>query len=176
MHFHKHWYKPRKKQEEECSEQARWNVFEGLEVTPVFKDVLHAVAKFMVCDDQSLAVANKATFRNCLVAMWPAAMKVDIPSMHNITTYIHNAFLDFFVQLKSDIQSANSGRISTTTDLWSIDQAKAAFFGLTAHWIEVDNATGRWTLWVQVIAFKGSLGAHSGDNFGCYFIGLCECA
>jgi hypothetical protein len=53
---------------------------------------------------QSLAVANKATFRNCLVAMRPAAMKADIPSTHDITTYIHNAFLDFFVQLKSDIQ------------------------------------------------------------------------
>ncbi|KAG1751562.1 uncharacterized protein EDB91DRAFT_1045528, partial [Suillus paluster] len=47
---------------------------------------------------------NKATFRNCLVAMQPAAMKANIPSAHDITTYIHNAFLDFFVQLKSDIQ------------------------------------------------------------------------
>lgn len=53
---------------------------------------------------QSLAVANKATFRNCLVAMQPAAMKADIPSMHDIAAYIHNAFLDFFAQLKSDIQ------------------------------------------------------------------------
>ncbi|KAG1739813.1 uncharacterized protein EDB91DRAFT_1053467 [Suillus paluster] len=68
------------------------------------EDVLHAVAKFVVCDDQSLAVANKATFRNCSVTMRPAAMKADIPSVHDITTYIHSAFLDFFVQLKSDIQ------------------------------------------------------------------------
>jgi hypothetical protein len=61
-------------------------------------------------------------------------------------------------------------------DLWSVDQTKAAFFGLTAHWIEVGDSdvTGRWILQAQAIAFRGILGVHSGDNLGRYFIGLCE--
>ncbi|KAG1855667.1 hypothetical protein DFJ58DRAFT_639966, partial [Suillus subalutaceus] len=56
------------------------------------------------CQTKSLAVANKATFRNCLVAMRPSATKTDIPSMHDITVFIHNSFLDFFSQIKSEIQ------------------------------------------------------------------------
>ncbi|KAG2754231.1 hypothetical protein P692DRAFT_20721124 [Suillus brevipes Sb2] len=67
-------------------------------------DVLRTVAEFVVCDDQSLAVVNKATFRNCLVAMRPSATKADIPSTHDITVFIHNSFLDFFKQIKSEIQ------------------------------------------------------------------------
>ena len=38
---------------------------------------------------QSLSVVDKATFQNCLVAMRPRATKADIPSTHNITTFIH---------------------------------------------------------------------------------------
>ncbi|KAG2065558.1 hypothetical protein BDR04DRAFT_1032455, partial [Suillus decipiens] len=66
--------------------------------------VLHAVAEFVVCDDQSLAVADKVTFRNCLVAMRPSSTKLDLPSTHDVMTYVHNSFIDFFSKLKSDIQ------------------------------------------------------------------------
>ena len=51
--------------------------------------------------DQSLAVANKATFRNCLVTMRPKAIKADLPSTHDIQTYIHNQFVAFFNKLKA---------------------------------------------------------------------------
>lgn len=34
--------------------------------------------------------------------------------------------------------------------------------------------TGTWTLQSQVVAFKGMSGAHSGENLGHYFVGLCE--
>ncbi|KAF8495282.1 hypothetical protein F5888DRAFT_1590632, partial [Russula emetica] len=54
------------------------------------KGVLHAVARFVACDDQALAVANKAMFRNCLVAMRPKAKTLDLPSTHDVTKYIHN--------------------------------------------------------------------------------------
>lgn len=64
--------------------------------------------------------------------------------------------------------------MSTTTDLWSVDQTKAAFFGLTAHWIHTDPESGKWTLHFQVIAFKGISGAHTGDNLGRCFVSLCE--
>lgn len=58
--------------------------------------------------DQSLAVANKVTFRNCLVAMRPSATKVDLPTTHDITTYIHNAFISFMQDLKIELQVSRS--------------------------------------------------------------------
>ena len=99
---------------------------------------------------QSLAVADKASFRNCLVSMCPNAQKVDLPSTHDISSYIHNAFVEFIGSLKIRIQvlpqflfftnntltlhqAKTAGRVSTTTDLWSVDQTKAAFMGLMAH-------------------------------------------
>ncbi|KAG2752567.1 hypothetical protein P692DRAFT_20708915, partial [Suillus brevipes Sb2] len=53
----------------------------------------------------------------------------------------------------------------------SVDQTKAAFLGLTAHWIEA-NASGIWTLFSQVIAFRGISGAHSGHNLARYLFGF----
>ncbi|KIM67446.1 hypothetical protein SCLCIDRAFT_107455 [Scleroderma citrinum Foug A] len=67
-------------------------------------DVMRAVAELIVCDNQSLAVANKPAFRNCLVVMRPNANKADIPSSHDISTFIHNSFIDFLQNLKSRIQ------------------------------------------------------------------------
>ncbi|KAG1859619.1 hypothetical protein DFJ58DRAFT_609671, partial [Suillus subalutaceus] len=62
--------------------------------------VLCAVAEFIVCDDQSLAVANKTTFRNCLVTMRPASTTAELPLTHDITTYIHNAFIKLIESVK----------------------------------------------------------------------------
>ncbi|KIM51950.1 hypothetical protein SCLCIDRAFT_65894, partial [Scleroderma citrinum Foug A] len=67
-------------------------------------DVMRAVAEFVVCDNQSLAIANKPAFRNCLVAMCPNANKADIPSSHDISTFIHNSFINFLQNLKHRIQ------------------------------------------------------------------------
>ncbi|KAG2752566.1 hypothetical protein P692DRAFT_20725987 [Suillus brevipes Sb2] len=64
------------------------------------EDVLRTVAEFVVCDDQSLVVADKPAFRNCLVAMRPNAILADIPSTHDVSAYIHNAFIEFFKDLK----------------------------------------------------------------------------
>ncbi|KIM68362.1 hypothetical protein SCLCIDRAFT_74820, partial [Scleroderma citrinum Foug A] len=66
--------------------------------------VLKRVAEFVVCDDQSLALASKATFRNCLVAMRPSAIQLDLPMTHDICMYIHNAFVDLLKDLKDNIQ------------------------------------------------------------------------
>ena len=52
---------------------------------------------------QSLAVANKASFRNCLVSMRPKSITKDIPSTHNVATYIHNQFVERLKELKGDI-------------------------------------------------------------------------
>ncbi|KAF8545727.1 hypothetical protein OG21DRAFT_1428745, partial [Imleria badia] len=68
------------------------------------KGVLKAVAEFIVCGDQSLAVADNAVFRNCLVAMQPVATKSDLPTMHDVCMFIHNSFVDFLEWLKADIQ------------------------------------------------------------------------
>ena len=66
--------------------------------------LLHAEAQFIVCDDQALTVANKATFRNCLVAMRPKTLRVDLPSTHEVTMYIHNKFIMWLKELKTDIE------------------------------------------------------------------------
>jgi hypothetical protein len=65
-----------------------------------------------------------------------------------------------------------TGCVTTSMDLWSIDQTKASFLGLTAHWIEVKK--NKWNLRSQVIAFHGVSGAHSGVNLGRHIVGLCE--
>ncbi|KIK80681.1 hypothetical protein PAXRUDRAFT_158028, partial [Paxillus rubicundulus Ve08.2h10] len=52
---------------------------------------------------QSLLVANKATFRNCLVAMHPNTVSADLPLMHNISSFIHNSFINFLHSLKTRI-------------------------------------------------------------------------
>lgn len=63
---------------------------------------------------QSLAVANKATFRNCLVAMRPKAIKADLPSTHDVQTYLHNQFVEFFNELKAKF------KVSTDDSLFTI--------------------------------------------------------
>lgn len=180
-------------------------LFQKAEKKPEFSrdSVLHAVAEFIVCDDQvksfsvlwsiddnsyqSLVVANKTTFRNCLVAMRPASTTTELPSTHDITTYIHNAFIKLIESVKADIQVSffhtckcifwcnlvhNYWPCRYISDLWSIDQTKASFLGLTAHWIEVKK--NKWNLCSQVIAFHGVFGAHSGVNLGRYIVGLCK--
>ncbi|KIK95567.1 hypothetical protein PAXRUDRAFT_140369 [Paxillus rubicundulus Ve08.2h10] len=67
-------------------------------------DILKTVTKFVVCDDQSLLVVDKSAFRNCLVAMRPAATRADLPSTHDISIFIHNTFVSFINNLKSEIQ------------------------------------------------------------------------
>ncbi|KAF9231503.1 hypothetical protein BU15DRAFT_56036, partial [Melanogaster broomeanus] len=41
---------------------------------------------------------------NCLVAMRPNTSKADLPSTHDISTYIHNSFIEFLSTLKTRIQ------------------------------------------------------------------------
>ncbi|KAM6504371.1 hypothetical protein JOM56_001314 [Amanita muscaria] len=63
--------------------------------------ILHAATQFVVCNDQSLAVANKAVFRNCLVAMRPKTRTKELPSTHEVKTYIHNEFVKRLEALKA---------------------------------------------------------------------------
>lgn len=53
---------------------------------------------------QVLVVADKVVFCNCLVAMRLKAGQQDIPSTHNVATYIHNEFVKWLRQLKGEIQ------------------------------------------------------------------------
>jgi hypothetical protein len=53
---------------------------------------------------KALAVADKAVFCNCLVAMRPNAVQQDILSTHDVTTHIHNEFVKWLKELKEDIQ------------------------------------------------------------------------
>ena len=66
--------------------------------------LLHAEAQFIVCNDQALTIANKATFRNCLIVIRPKTLCVDLPSTHKVMTYIHNKFIVWLKELKNDIE------------------------------------------------------------------------
>ncbi|KAG1751591.1 uncharacterized protein EDB91DRAFT_1243837 [Suillus paluster] len=54
------------------------------------------------------------------------------------------------------------------------EETKAAFLGLTAHWIERNDTSGNWTLVSQVIGFRGISAAHGGYNLAWYLVGLYE--
>ncbi|KAI0278183.1 hypothetical protein BC826DRAFT_927201, partial [Russula brevipes] len=64
----------------------------------------HAVTQFIACDDQSLAVANKVLFRNCLVLMRPKTLLADLPTTSDIMAHLHNEFVIQIRQLKADIE------------------------------------------------------------------------
>ena len=53
--------------------------------------------------EKALAVAGKDLFQYCLVAMKPKAVHNDMPNTHNVTTYIHNQFVIWLNEVKSDI-------------------------------------------------------------------------
>jgi hypothetical protein len=52
---------------------------------------------------QSLALANKAAFKNCLVAMRPKTKNCELPSRHDVETHISNEFTKFISDLKQRI-------------------------------------------------------------------------
>ena len=64
---------------------------------------LHCVQTELILTFQSLAIVDKATFRNCLVSMHPNSIKADIPTTHAITLYIQNQFVEFINKLKETI-------------------------------------------------------------------------
>ena len=66
------------------------------------------------------------------------------------------------------------GRISTMADMWSADTTKAAFLGVTGHWIKVKKETRKetWEMHSEVIGFRTVSGDHGGKNLGHYFVGV----
>jgi hypothetical protein len=62
------------------------------------------------------------------------------------------------------------GLVSATADSWTVDTTKAAFLGVTAHWIDVQN--GKWTVRAEVVGFQSISGDHSGENLGRYIVGV----
>jgi hypothetical protein len=64
------------------------------------------------------------------------------------------------------------GRISTTADMWSADTTKAAFLGVTGHWIQVEKEV--WEMRSEVIGFRSVPGDHGGENLGRYYVGVCD--
>jgi hypothetical protein len=66
--------------------------------------VLEAVTRHIACDDQALMLADKPTFRNCLVIMRPKTKMGDLPSTHDVRAYLRNVFVQHLNQLKQDIE------------------------------------------------------------------------
>ena len=115
-----------------------------------------------------------------------------MPTTCDVTNHLHNEFVKWLAQLKNDIKvsgyfqknqletylffvQASPGKISTTADMWTADTTKAAFLGVTAHWIEVKRGFEEmWTMRSEVIGFRTVSGDHSGKNLGRYFVGVCD--
>ncbi|KIM56438.1 hypothetical protein SCLCIDRAFT_68622, partial [Scleroderma citrinum Foug A] len=59
-----------------------------------------------------------------------------------------------------------TGWVSTTMDTWSVEQTKASFLGITAHWIHIGEMAGiaKWSLQSRVIGFCSLSGPHTGEN------------
>ena len=55
---------------------------------------------------QSFEIANKPSFRNCLVMMRPGSTKEDLPSAHNIKVYLHKAFTAHVEELVKEIKAS----------------------------------------------------------------------
>ena len=85
--------------------------------------------------------------------------KKDIPSMHEVSSYLHNEYSDWMSQLKEDIKvcidtimlgltttscAEGSRKRSCTADTWTADNTKASFLGITVHWIDVVDR--RWQM------------------------------
>ena len=74
------------------------------------------------------------------------------------------------------VKTSAPGLISTTTDMWSADTTKAAFLGVTAHWIDMKGREGgeTWAMCSEVISFRSVSGDHSGKTLGWYFVSVCN--
>lgn len=59
-------------------------------------------------------MTDKAMFQSCLVAMHPTATKANLSSGHDVTTYIHNAFLKFIDNLKTKFQVSTTWMFKIT--------------------------------------------------------------
>ncbi|KZS86553.1 hypothetical protein SISNIDRAFT_420753 [Sistotremastrum niveocremeum HHB9708] len=65
--------------------------------------ILRAVAVHIVCNNEPFMLADKATFRNILVAMRPKTKKKEIPSRYLVQKYIDDEFEKYMVELKESI-------------------------------------------------------------------------
>ena len=77
----------------------------------------------------------------------------------------YSLIFSFYPILTFIPQKVTTSWVSTTTDLWSIDQIKVSFMGLTAHWVE-SMQSGEWEIHGEVIVFHAIAGAHTGENLG----------
>ncbi|KAF5378846.1 hypothetical protein D9615_006888 [Tricholomella constricta] len=133
--------------------------------------ITDAVTKLIACDDQAFALANKAVFRNCLVAMRPKTQSHELPSSYDISKHISNEYAKWIEKLNGEIENA-PGKVSITVDTWTAVNTKGSYLGMTAHWIEVKEK--RWKLRSAVVGFQPISGDHSGQNLGRYMVGLTD--
>ncbi|KIL54326.1 hypothetical protein M378DRAFT_53877, partial [Amanita muscaria Koide BX008] len=65
---------------------------------------LKAISEYVVIEDQALMTADKITFRNILYSAKPDLKKSDLPSSHDVVTYIQNRFVDHIEHLKKELE------------------------------------------------------------------------
>ncbi|KIL57400.1 hypothetical protein M378DRAFT_46608, partial [Amanita muscaria Koide BX008] len=65
---------------------------------------LKAISEYVVIEDQALMTADKITFRNILYSARPDLKKSDLPSSHDVVSYIQNSFVDHIEHLKKEFK------------------------------------------------------------------------
>jgi len=53
---------------------------------------------------QAFALVSKAVFRNCLTVIHSKTRTKELPSCHNVTAYLHNAFIKFITEIRQAIE------------------------------------------------------------------------
>ncbi|EKM81446.1 hypothetical protein AGABI1DRAFT_35778, partial [Agaricus bisporus var. burnettii JB137-S8] len=66
--------------------------------------ILKAVTIHIATDDQAFDIANKPSFRNCLVTMRPRTTKNDLPSAYDVKNFLHSEFTRYLQDLADEIK------------------------------------------------------------------------
>jgi len=139
---------------------------------------------------QSLVVAYKTIFQNCLVIMRLKTLLEDPDNSWHHSSPLQQVFhldqalkgwywgeLNIAATSQKDsyplaVKNNAPGMVSHTVDSWLVNMTSASFLGVTGHWMEV--IYGKWKLHAEVIGFWWVSGNHSGENLRWYFMGVCE--
>ncbi|KIL54920.1 hypothetical protein M378DRAFT_46170, partial [Amanita muscaria Koide BX008] len=70
--------------------------------------ILRSISQLVACDDQAFALVNKPVFRNCLVVMRPKTKTRELPSSHDVATYLHNEYITWLKETKDAIKVRSS--------------------------------------------------------------------
>ena len=108
--------------------------------------------------------------------MRPFTKSKELPSLHQVTDYLHNEFVRTMKEKKAEIEGI-IGKVAICEDMWSSPANKMPFMGTAAAYIVVKRAKKQppmWQLKSTILSFRVVEGAHDGENLGRYLFGVCR--